>query len=44
VLATGVKPLLGRALLQGFRLVVEFVPDGKIQIESIEPPEPMMIG
>lgn len=39
VLATGVKPLLGRALLQGFRLVVEFVPDGKVRIESIDPPE-----
>jgi clan AA aspartic protease len=37
VLATGVKPLLGRALLQGFCLVVEFIPEGKIQIESIDP-------
>jgi clan AA aspartic protease len=43
VLATGLKPLLGRALLQGFRLVIEFVPDGKIRIESIASPAPKAI-
>ncbi len=44
VLATGIKPLLGRALLQGFRLVIEFVPDGKIWIESIDSLASRMIG
>jgi clan AA aspartic protease len=43
VLATGTKPLLGRALLQGFRLIIEFVPDGKIRIESIASPAPKAI-
>jgi clan AA aspartic protease len=35
VLATGTKPLLGTALLQGFRLVVEFVDDGMVKVEKM---------
>jgi clan AA aspartic protease len=35
VLATGIKPLLGTALLQGFRLTVEFTNDGMVKIEKM---------
>lgn len=35
VLATGNKPLLGTALLQGFRLIVEFANDGIVKIEKM---------
>ncbi len=35
VLATGTKPLLGTALLQGFRLTVEFAADGVVKVEKI---------
>jgi clan AA aspartic protease len=35
VLATGTKPLLGTALLQGFRLTVEFADDGIVKIEKM---------
>jgi hypothetical protein len=35
VLATGTKPLLGTALLQGFRLVVEFSDDGIVKVEKM---------
>jgi clan AA aspartic protease len=35
VLATGIKPLLGTALLQGFRLIVEFANDGIVKIERM---------
>jgi clan AA aspartic protease len=35
VLATGTKPLLGTALLKGFRLTVEFTNDGAVKIEKI---------
>jgi clan AA aspartic protease len=35
VLATGIKPLLGTALLQGFCLTVEFVDDGMIKVEKM---------
>lgn len=35
VLATGTKPLLGTALLQGFRLVVEFTDDGMVKVEKM---------
>ncbi len=35
VLATGTKPLLGTALLQGFRLTIEFSTDGVVQVEKI---------
>ena len=36
VLATGTKPLLGTALLQGFRLTVEFADDGIVKIEEMD--------
>jgi clan AA aspartic protease len=35
VLATGIKPLLGTALLRGFRLIVEFADDGVVKIEKM---------
>jgi clan AA aspartic protease len=35
VLATGIKPLLGTALLQGFRLIVEFANNGMVKVEKI---------
>jgi clan AA aspartic protease len=35
VLATGIKPLLGTALLNGFCLTVEFINDGMIKIEKM---------
>lgn len=35
VLATGTKPLLGTALLQGFRLTIEFSDDGMVRVETI---------
>jgi clan AA aspartic protease len=35
VLATGSKPLLGTALLQGFRLTVEFSDDGLVRLEKL---------
>jgi clan AA aspartic protease len=35
VLATGIKPLLGTALLQGFRLIVEFSDDGLVRLEKL---------
>jgi clan AA aspartic protease len=35
VLATGTKPLLGTALLQGFRLTVEFADGGMVKIEKM---------
>jgi clan AA aspartic protease len=35
VLATGIKPLLGTALLKGFRLTVEFSIDGIVRLEKI---------
>jgi hypothetical protein len=35
VLATGTKPLLGTALLQGFRLTIEFSADGMVRVEKI---------
>ena len=35
VLATGTKPLLGTALLQGFRLTIEFNADGMVLVEKI---------
>ena len=35
VLATGTKPLLGTALLQDFRLTVEFIDGGVVKLEKI---------
>jgi clan AA aspartic protease len=35
VLATGIRPLLGTALLQGFCLTVEFVNDGIVKVEKL---------
>ena len=35
VLATGTKPLLGTALLQYFRLTVEFIDGGVVKLEKI---------
>ena len=35
VLATGIKPLLGTALLRGFCLTVEFSDDGMIKVEKL---------
>jgi clan AA aspartic protease len=35
VLAIGTKPLLGTALLQGFRLIVEFADDGIVKVEKM---------
>jgi clan AA aspartic protease len=35
VLATGTKPLLGTALLQGFRLIVEFADEGMVKVEPL---------
>jgi clan AA aspartic protease len=35
VLATGVKPLLGTALLQGFRLTAEFENGGVVKVERL---------
>jgi clan AA aspartic protease len=35
VLATGIKPLLGTALLQGFCLTVEFVDGGRVKVEKM---------
>lgn len=35
VLATGIKPLLGTALLQEFCLIVEFVDNGMVKVEKI---------
>jgi clan AA aspartic protease len=35
VLATGIKPLLGTALLQGFCLTVEFVDDGMVKVKKM---------
>ena len=35
VLATGIKPLLGTALLQGFCLIVEFIDDGMVKVEKM---------
>jgi clan AA aspartic protease len=35
VLATGTKPLLGTALLQGCRLTIEFNADGMVLVEQI---------
>jgi clan AA aspartic protease len=35
VLATGIKPLLGTALLHGFCLTVQFVEDGVVKVEKI---------
>jgi clan AA aspartic protease len=35
VLATGIKPLLGTALLRGFCLTVEFVDDGMVKVEKM---------
>jgi clan AA aspartic protease len=35
VLATGRRPLLGTALLQGQELVVQFVEDGLVSVEDI---------
>lgn len=35
VLATGIKPLLGTALLQGFCLIVEFIEDGMVKVEKM---------
>ena len=35
VLATGTKPLLGTALLQDFRLMVEFIDGGVVKLEKI---------
>ena len=35
VLATGTKPLLGTALLQDFRLTVEFIDSGVVKLEKI---------
>jgi clan AA aspartic protease len=35
ILATGVKPLLGTSLLQGFRLTIDFIPDGIVKVERL---------
>jgi clan AA aspartic protease len=35
VLATGTKPLLGTALLQGFRLTIDFEPDGLVRLQNL---------
>jgi clan AA aspartic protease len=35
VLATGIKPLLGTSLFQGFRLTIDFIPDGVVRVEKI---------
>lgn len=35
VLATGIKPLLGTALLHGFCLTIEFVDDGMVKVEQL---------
>jgi clan AA aspartic protease len=35
VLATGIKPLLGTALLQGFCLTVEFIDNGMVKVEKM---------
>jgi clan AA aspartic protease len=35
MLATGIKPLLGTSLLQGFRLMIDFIPGGVVKVERI---------
>ena len=35
VLATGIKPLLGTALLQGFCMTVEFIDNGMVKVEKL---------
>jgi clan AA aspartic protease len=35
VLATGIKPLLGTALLNEFKLIIDFVEDGLVSIEKV---------
>ena len=35
VVATGTKPLLGTALLEGFRLTINFEPDGLVQFQNL---------
>ena len=35
VLSTGIKPLLGTALLQGFCLTVDFIDDGMVKVEKM---------
>jgi clan AA aspartic protease len=36
VIATGTKPLLGTALLEGFRLTIDFNPDGLVELENLQ--------
>jgi predicted aspartyl protease len=35
VLEVGMRPLLGTALLSGFRLTAEFVEDGVVKLEKV---------
>ena len=35
VLATGIKPLLGTALLHGFCMTVEFIDNGTVKVEKL---------
>ena len=35
VVATGSKPLLDTGLLQGFRLTIDFIPDGAVRLEKL---------
>ncbi len=36
VIATGNKPLLGTGLLAGFRLTIDFEPDGVVELQNLQ--------